>query len=187
MLGSVLALAGCGADPSALYLLPEIEIDSQMPTAATVVEVGTLDLPSYVLDNEISLRDETGVLRPVGNGFWADAPDRALTELLASTLDQSLTADVAAEPIPFNRPGTVRVDVRVRQFVGVPGQSLQLSGQYFLTAPNGGSLEQMRRFEVVIPTPDETVSGYAQAQSGAIRALAQDIAATIAAVRRDQL
>lgn len=181
-----LFLAGCG-DNSERYLLPDFSVEQRLGTAARTVEVGKLELPAYVQDTEINLQDAEGVLRPLSNGFWAEDPDRAMTELLAVGLDQSLSADVAAEPLPFSELADVRLDVKVRRFVGVPGESLQFSGQYFLTAPQGGSLQRIKRFDISVPIASESVQDYAVAQSQALKTLTADIARSLSGVRKSQI
>ncbi|WP_051927565.1 PqiC family protein [Ruegeria halocynthiae] len=182
----IVLLAACGNN-SQRYLLPEISVEQRLGTAARAVEVGKLDLPTYAQDSEINLQDADGVLRPARNGFWADDPDRAMTELLAVGLDQALSADVAAEPLPFSGLADVRVDVKVRRFVGVPGQTMQLTGQYFLTSPNGGSLQTIKRFNFSVPIASDSINDYALAQSQAIKLLVGDIASSISRVSRSQI
>ncbi|MCL6283737.1 PqiC family protein [Ruegeria sp. 2012CJ41-6] len=186
LLAMTIALGACGNN-SQLYLLPDFPVEKQVRTAARTVEVGTLNLPSYAQDSEINLQNADGVLRPVRNGFWADDPERALTELLASGLDRAISADVAAEPLPATGFADVRVDVKIRRFVGIPGQSMQLSGQYFLTSPNGGSLQRIKRFNFSVPIASDSVNDYALAQSQAIKLLAGDIATSMGKVSSGQI
>lgn len=177
-----LVLAGCSG-PVERYLLPEITGVETYRTGVRTVEVSTLDLPAYAGDTEISLQGEDGVLRPTQSGFWADEPDRALTELLAAGLDQSLSSSVATEPWPFETPADVRVTVKVGKLSGVPGQSLRFTGQYFLTSPAHGNLERAYRFAYSVPMADDTVTSVAAAQSNAMKRLVNDIAKRIATGR----
>ena len=186
LLLATIALTACGGNAER-YLLPEVSMETQRQSAAGVIVVGPIDLPSYVRDIEINIQDQDGVLRPAPNGFWADDPTRALTELLADALDQSLNAVVASDPLPGLGLADLRVDVKVRRFVGKPGQTMELKGQYFLTAPKGGRLQKIERFEITVPLPTSEVKDYATAQSRAITLLSNQISASISGVRRSQL
>ena len=179
---ATLVLAGCSA-PVERYLLPEITGVDTYRTGVRTVEVSTLDLPAYAEDTEISLQGEDGVLRPTKSGFWADEPDRALTELLAAGLDQALSSNVASAPWPFDTPPDVQVTVKVGKLSGVPGQDLRFTGQYFLTSPAHGHLERAYRFAYSVPMADDSVTSVATAQSNAMKRLVNDIAKRIATGR----
>lgn len=175
----IAALASCSTNEER-YLLPPIDNVKTYRSSVRTVEVTRLDLPAYAEDSEISVLGEDGVLRPTKSGFWADAPDRALTELLAAGLDQSLSASVAAEPWPFETPPDVQVEIKVHNLSGIPGQVLTLAGQYFLTSPAHGHLERAHRFSFAVPMADDSLTAVAAAQSQAVKLLVEDIARRIA-------
>lgn len=179
-LSLICALAAACSAPEERYLLPEITGVDTFRTGARTVEVSRMDLPAYAGDTEISVLGEDGVLRPTRAGFWADEPDRALTELLAAGLDQALNSSVATEPWPFETPADIQVAVKVRRLSGVPGQSLTFSGQYFLTSPAHGHLERAHRFTFAVPMGDDSLTSVAKAQSEAVRLLVNDVARRIA-------
>lgn len=174
-----LVAAACSTNQER-YLLPDIDVTKTYRTGVRTVEVTRLDLPAYAEDSEISVLGTDGVLRPTKSGFWADAPDRALTELLATGLDQALSSSVATEPWPFDTPPDVQVAVKVHNLSGIPGQTLALSGQYFLTSPAHGNLERAHRFKFAVPMTDDSLTAVAKAQSQAIKLLVDDIAKRIA-------
>lgn len=176
---SLLVLAAC-AGPEERYLLPEITGVETYRSSARTIQVARMDLPAYVSDSEITLLGEDGVLRPTKTGFWADEPERALTEMLAAGLDQALTASVAADPWPFEGLADIQVAVKVHRLSGVPGQALAFSGQYFLTSPAHGNLERARRFSYSVPMNEATIPAFAAAQTEALRLLVNEIARTIA-------
>ncbi|SDD13028.1 PqiC family protein [Ruegeria marina] len=176
---SLIALAACSA-PEERYLLPEISGVDTYRTSVRTVQVSRMDLPAYVSDSEITLLGEDGVLRPTRAGFWADDPERSLSEMLAAGLDQALSASVAADPWPFETPADVQVTVKVHRLSGVPGQNLGFSGQYFLTSPAHGNLERAHRFAYSVPMSASTIQAMAQAQTEALRLLVNDIARRVA-------
>ena len=172
-------LVACSG-PEERYLLPEITGVDTYRTSVRTVEVARMDLPAYAGDTEISVLGEDGVLRPTKSGFWADEPERGLTELVAAGLDQALSSSVAAEPWPFETPPDIQVAIKVRRLSGVLGQSLTFSGQYFLTSPAHGHIERAYRFTFAVPMADESLKAVADAQSEAMRLLVNDISKNIA-------
>lgn len=175
----LVALVACGTVEDR-YLLPEVTGVDTYRIGARTVEVSRMDLPAYAADTEISVLGEDGVLRPTRSGFWADEPERALTELLAAGLDEALNSSVAAEPWPFETPPDIQVSVKVRRLSGVPGQSLTFSGQYFLTSPAHGYLERAHRFTFAVPMADDSLNSVAKAQTEAMKLLVNDIARKLA-------
>ncbi len=173
------SLAACSG-PEDRYLLPAISGVQTYQSSVRTVEVSTINLPAYAEDTEISILGADGVMRPTKSGFWADSPDRALTEMLAVGLDQALNASVATAPWPFDTPPDVQVSVKVINFSGVPGESLKLSGQYFLTSPAHGHLEKAYRFSYAVPMADDSLTAVAAAQTEAIKKLVNDVARRIA-------
>ncbi|MCG7518325.1 membrane integrity-associated transporter subunit PqiC [Ruegeria sp. Ofav3-42] len=178
----LMTLAACGGAQDR-YLLPDVAPGQTYRSNVRSVEVTSVDLPLHAEDTEISVLGEDGVLRATKSGFWADEPDRALTEQLALGLDQALpSASVATEPWPLETPADVQVNVKVRNLVSSPGKSLTLNGQYNLTSPSGNysHRERLRRFSLTVPIPDESLDAVAKAHSEIIRDLADHIARTIA-------
>ncbi|NDW47461.1 membrane integrity-associated transporter subunit PqiC [Ruegeria sp. PrR005] len=176
---ALIALAACSA-PEERYLLPEITGVDTYRTGVRTVQVARMDLPAYVSDSEITLLGDDGVLRPTKAGFWADEPERAMSEMLAAGLDQALSASVAADPWPFETPADVQVAVKVHRLSGVPGQNLVFSGQYFLTSPAHGNLEKAYRYSYSVAMAEPSIQAMAQAQTEAMRQLVNDIARRIA-------
>lgn len=179
-------LASCSANPN-LYLLESAPTGDQLRTVATLIEVTQIDLPQYVQANELLLRGEDGVVRTQKNDLWADAPDRALTEVLARALDERLSADVAADPWPFDVPADLRVSVKVQQMIGTTGQDLRFSGQYFLGATSIGDLTIANRFDFSIPLTDGSLQVLSFAHTQAISRLADQIAIRISKLHTAQL
>lgn len=175
----LIVLAACSA-PEERYLLPEISGVDTYRARVRTVQVARMDLPAYVSDSEITLLGDDGVLRPTKAGFWADEPERAMSEMLAAGLDQALSASVAADPWPFETPADVQVAVKVHRLSGIPGQNLLFSGQYFLTSPAHGHLEKAYRYSYSVPMTGPTIQAMAQAQTEAMRQLVNDIARQIA-------
>jgi uncharacterized lipoprotein YmbA len=182
----VFSLLGC-EDSSKLYLLDDVVPQERLNTVAKLVEVARLDLPEYVQANKISLRGEDGILRSSKNDLWADTPDRAMTELLALALDDGLSADVAADPWPFDQPADIKVVVKVHKLIGTQGGNLLFSGQYFLSSPIGGALAKTERFDIEVPLNDASVQMLSNAHSLAIGQLAAQISKRISQTPRSQL
>lgn len=179
-------LVACSAKPN-LYLLESAPAGKQLSTVATLIEVSQIDLPQYVQASELLLRSENGVVRTQKNDLWADAPGRALTEILARALDETLSADVAAEPWPFDVPADLRVTVKVHQMIGTAGQELRFSGQYFLGASSASDLAIANRFDFSVPLKDTSLQVLSSAHTQAISRLADQIATNISKLRTAQL
>ena len=179
-------LAACSANPN-LYLLEGAPVVNQLRTFAKLIEVRQVDLPQYVQASEMLLRGEDGVVRTQQNDLWADAPDRALTEVLARALDDRLSADVAGDPWPFDVPADLRLTVKVQQMIGTAGQGLRFSGQYFLGATSISDLTIANRFDFSIHLTDGSLQVLSFAHTQAISGLADQIAMRISKLHTAQL
>lgn len=180
------ALNACG-EATESYLMPNVADVKARSTVVRSIEVTRFDLPSYAEDSQISIRAADGVVRPQSGAFWADAPDRALAEMLSAGLDKALSAQVVSEPWPFNSDPDVKVEVKVRDLIGSEQGMLSFVGQYAISSPAGGSLQVLNRFDYEIPINGVSMQAMADALSGAMRLLTNDIAKKLSQVRRAQL
>lgn len=184
---SALLLVTACAKSTNSYLLPDIEPLKAHSTVVRTVEVTRFDLPAYAEDNQISVLGEDGIVRPMKDAFWADAPDRALTEVLSGGLDQAISASVVSEPWPFEQPAEVKVEMKVRDLIASESGTLRLSGQYSLSSPAGGDLMQSKRFDFSAPVGDGSLTAISMALASTMRSLTQEIASQIARVSRSQI
>ncbi|MXU66086.1 PqiC family protein [Oceanomicrobium pacificus] len=182
-LSLVALLAACSAsDPTNRYLLPESQPTATLGSNVRTLSVRQVDLPAYARETEIAVLAGANVIVSAGNALWADSPERGMTELLAENLDRALTTRVATDPWPLLTAPDAQLDVKVSRIAGAPGASLRFTGQYFLVAANGGSLETAGRFSYNVPVRGDTIEALTQAQAEAVALLARDIAKRISVV-----
>ncbi len=175
----ICVVAACG-DNSRRYLLNDPSPARKLRTSAKFVQVEKMNLPDYFSGSEIILQNEQGVLRTSKDDFWADAPDRAFTELLAGALDDRLSADVASSPWPFEMPADIKVEVKVRRLIAANTGMVEFRGQYFLSSPMGGTLAQARRFEYSAPIAADDGTPAMAAMTSAYTNVLTQLANTIA-------
>jgi uncharacterized protein len=173
-------LAACAGSPDYYLLPPPQSAATRLPSPVSSIVVADIDLPTYAEALEVAVLTGPLALRLDSAVSWADNPRRAMTRHLTEALEARLATRVAADPWPgFDQPG-LRVEVRVDRLVGAPEAGLTFSGQYFIVAPDSGTVTAVERFSYNVPVTGEGVAGLAAAHAAAIDLLADDIAARIA-------
>ncbi|MEM1074530.1 MAG: ABC-type transport auxiliary lipoprotein family protein [Pseudomonadota bacterium] len=175
-----ISLGACGANDQS-YVMPDLQKLTPVQSSVRSVEVLRLDLPRYAEDSEVAIVDENGVLRSQANLFWADDPDRALTEHLAAAIDGAMTADVVAEPWPFLDPAQVQIEVRVQNLTVVPDGNLRMNGQFIVISEDLRHLQQAQRFDISVSLPSESISDLAKSRISALAELARQVTNALAA------
>ncbi|CUH81089.1 membrane integrity-associated transporter subunit PqiC [Tropicibacter naphthalenivorans] len=172
-----LLLTGCGgADLRFDAPPPAVGAQAPLPTERVTtrygrIEVATVTLPTYAQSEEITRRDETGAIAPLG-ALWADEPGRAVTLQVARDLDAITGRLVAPEPWPFRDLPDVKVDLRIEDFYATSAGTFRVSGQMFV-APDVGPGDRSKRFAIETPIPgDGTPGDIAAARSAAVSDLA---------------
>lgn len=168
-------LAACGSPPVRVDLPPVAET-SKVAIGVGAVEVREVTLPLYASQEAIYIETPSGDLVSHPNLLWADDPRRSFTEGLATALAAHTRARVAAEPWPFYEPPDARVEVRFSRALASRDGQYRVSGQYYVSSPDGTRPDVARRFTLAVPFAAENAVSLATAKAGAIDALALQIA-----------
>lgn len=136
-------------------------------------------LPAYAEATDMLQENADGALRPVKGSIWADGSARGITAELSRALDLRTTADVVAEPWPFDDPPQVRLEVRIERIVARADGTFQLSGQLTGASSDGVTRDFVRRFDIRVPMETSSPGAVAKAQGAAMGQLADTIAATL--------
>lgn len=169
----VLVLAGCG-DNAVRYAVPMPAVAGRAPVNVGTLEVRDTTLPLYASLEEIAIEREDGAIASDTDVLWADDPQRAVTQGLASRLADITTARVAAEPWPLEALPDARLEVRLDTFLARANGRFAMGGQYFLARATGS--DRSGRFLLEVPYAADDIGSIAAAQGRAIDLLARQIA-----------
>jgi len=176
---ALLGLVACAPPPSQL-ILPAPESALEVRPVVRSISVRDITLPRNAASDEVVYRRPDGVLDPVRDLVWADAPERAMTLAFTESLAAITGARVAAEPWPFRDPPAAEVTVRVRRFDGGPGGAVMLAGQYAIAAVDSELADRDGRFDIAVPVAGEDGRALAQAMARATAELAETVARRLA-------
>lgn len=170
-------LAGCTSDADIARVMLEADTSTtRVNVAPDYIEVRTIALPLYAKAEQIPVLAADGSVRVTDKQVWADAPDAALTSMLASNLAQITSATVAAEPWPLEQYPDARIEVRVDQLIASLGGVLKFNGTYFVTSVSGNARERAERFAFEVPVAGEDYIALSRANAQAVRLLSEAIA-----------
>lgn len=175
---SLLLFAACSQNPAQVLVTPATPEVRLRPIVSSV-EVRDISLPLYAAADAPVVLAEDGTLVQIRNTVWADTPERALTLQLAGDLGTITGARVAAEPWPFAAPPAAQVSVRVERFLGAPGGTFRMTGQYAIAPVDSGLSDRSGRFDIAVPMTGDSAGALASAQGRAISQLAETIARRI--------
>ncbi|WP_108482558.1 PqiC family protein [Oceaniglobus ichthyenteri] len=171
-----LTLAACTSTPTLRYAVPQVPAGEKIRIGVGSVEVREVNLPLYAELETIAIELPNGEVVSDENLLWADNPIRAVTQGLADALSILTRANVAAEPWPLSDYADARLEVRFSQALARANGNYQMTGQYFVTFPNGGRRDVARRFDISVPYTAGNANAIATAQGQAVTILARAIA-----------
>jgi uncharacterized protein len=175
-----LVLSACGSPD--YYLLPAQNQPATRGLAPSrSVVVTDFGLPAYAEAIEIAAIEENGAVKLQRDASWADDPRRALTRHFAEALALRLGSDVGTDPWPaFSEEPSYRVEVAVDRIIGTRGGVVEFSGQYFILRSSDGSISGTDRFQIRVPTQDDSLNALVAAHARAVEILADSVSARIA-------
>lgn len=173
-----LAVSACAAN-DARFLLEPTAATAPKSVSIKTIEVRGVSLPDYAAAAEIAQVGPDGALRNIPGSLWADDPVRAVTMALARSLDETTTAQAAAEPWPLEEPAEARVDVRVDRMLALGDGTFAFSGQFAIASPDGAVRERLEWFDIRQPLGGSEPGAVAAASGAAISALADRITAAL--------
>ena len=163
-------------EKTAQYPLTPSAVVQDLPNRLGRTELREVSLPQYAAGQEVVFQTADGALRSTPDNIWADAPTRAVTQLLASQISGRSGATVIAEPWPLAEGPDRRLEVRVSEILpGADGQ-LRLAGQYFVAPTDYTGRDIVRGFDIRVPLAGEGPAAIAAAQTEAVSQLAARIA-----------
>jgi uncharacterized lipoprotein YmbA len=179
ILGAALALGACSPTVKQFVVAP-VEPVARIPARVSSIEIRDLSLPRYATADEVTIRDDDGVLRADRSTGWADDPQRSLTLALARNLATITGARVAAEPWPFTDSPAASVTVQVEQLLAGPDAMLRFTGLYAVAPVASGLSDRSGRFNIAVPMAGNDPGDVAAAQGAAVARLAELIAQSLA-------
>ena len=181
-----LIVVGClgGGPKTQFYTLGAVEAGETLPVARRPelgLAVGPIEFPRYLDRSEIVTRDGAHRLALSNANRWAGSLRTDVLRVVADDLGQLLgTSRVVAFP---NEP-TFRLDYRVlldvREFEGVPGESVTLRAHWTVVSASDGSALAVEEVHVVEPTASASFEDLVAAQRRALGTMNRAIAALLA-------
>jgi len=171
-----LGLSACASGPPPIrYLLEPAtpRAAATEPTALQSVGLATVTLPGYVRDSAITGRGEGRRLIIDERAQWAEAPEVAVTRVLAESLRRGSGADVLVEPLPRGFDPQSRIEIVFDRLLGNRRGGVDIAGQIRLISGDGRALERVRSFRFGYSAPTEGHSGYFAALAVGIDDLAK--------------
>jgi len=158
------SLGAClSGPPPVRYLLePTNASSSSVPQAGRLESLGlaTVVLPGYVRDSAITGRGEGRRLAIDEGAQWAEAPDVAVTRVLAESLRRHSGADVLIEPLPRGFDPQSRVEIVFDRLLGNRRGGVDIAGQIRLISGNGRKLDGVLPFRFGYRAPADGHDGF---------------------------
>lgn len=172
-----LALAACSSpEDTGRFLIDPPITGGQVANRLGSAELRDVSLPEYASDQEVMWQTADGAVRSNPDNLWADGPQRAFTQSLASQISNISGATVIGEPWPLAEPPKRSIEVRVDKALAQANGIYRLTGRYFVSDKDSGGTNHARSFDISVPISNNQPSTIAAALSQAIGQLARQIA-----------
>ena len=152
MIGAITSIAACGGGPPArLYLLEPVS-DSSFKRDDVVLDrlgIAMVTLPGYAKDARIASRREDGSIYLNDDHRWAEAPEEAITRVLAERLRERSGATLLAEPWPRDFEPVARVEVAFDRLLRESLGGVDMAGQILILSGDGRNVLRVQRFQFV--------------------------------------
>lgn len=173
----VLSLAACSnPEKTGRFLIDPPMSGGQVANNLGTAELKDVSLPQYASDQEVMWQTADGAVRSNPDNLWADSPQRAFTQSLATAISNVSGATVIGEPWPLAEPPQRTLEVRVDKALAQANGVYRLTGRYFVANKGSGAANHARSFDISVPLTSNEPSAIATALSQAIEQLARQIA-----------
>jgi uncharacterized lipoprotein YmbA len=178
-------LAGCAStQPARYYLLNAIPPETAPSPLASepVIGVGPVEVASYLNGGRLVRRASMNELAVAEYERWSEPLPDGIARVLAGNLASRVpSAQVQVFPWRRDTPVELRLLVSVLRFEPDPAGQVQLAARWSLLDGDGQRLQPDRNFEHAVNLQGTDPTAQVAAQSEAIAALADEIAAVIRA------
>lgn len=148
--GAALASACASGPPPLSYLLePASVLDGSEAAASTqAIGLATVGLPGYVKESSVAVRGDGLRLLVDEDAQWAEAPDAAITRVLAESLRLRAGATVLVEPLPRGFDPGARIEIVFDELLGTRAGGVDMSGQVRILDGEGRDLLDVLGFQL---------------------------------------
>jgi len=148
-----------------------------------VIDVGFVDMPSYLLRDAMVIRKSASEIEVLENAVWAERLDEGFRRVLQDNL--SAASDHGHLSASGRSDGTVRLSVDVQQFdVDTQGQGTLLANWRLTEA---GAAKPLKTGEAHLSHSGSAPQGNPQAVATTLSALIGEFSRQLAAVPRDAM
>jgi len=175
-LGALFVLGGCGSGPPPkLYLLEpvyDLALENEPPNI-NAIGLAVVTLPGYATDPRIASRDAATRLTQDDNHRWAEAPEDAITRVLADRLRGATEANVLVEPWPRGFDPQARVEVVFDKLLRESTGGVEMAGQISVISGDGRRVLAVDTFQLVHYGDSTDPTAYFLATSAGINDIAR--------------
>jgi uncharacterized lipoprotein YmbA len=127
-------------DPTRFYVLAPLPAETAPIAGATgdlALGLGRVDLPAYLTDPRIVVRQGTNEIRYADYLQWAERLDKGLQRVLSANLSRLAASNAVVLPTWNRRDVTAEVYVSVQQFEVDERGQVTLEARWRITSPGG--------------------------------------------------
>ena len=176
LVGLTLLCVSCSSGPPPkLYLLEPVHDLALEQTAPNVQALGLAisTLPGYAKDQRLASRDSGSMVVQSDKHRWAEAPEDAITRVLANRLREFTEATVLIEPWPRGFAPQARIEIAFDRLLREASGGAELEGQIRLIAGDGRKVLAVRTFQLVHFSVSADPANYFAAVSAGINDIAR--------------
>jgi uncharacterized protein len=190
LFAALLVVAGCSSSPEIRYYTLSTERAPPRGAAPTTRPAGTpyaidaVIIPDLLDRPQIVLRTSTNAVEVLDYDRWASPLPDQLERVLAADLSARLGPGAVVDPgLPANSRAGRRIAVSILEFDPGRRQENALEVSWEISDAKSGTFAGSRSFRVrhVAPAKEADVADIVRTMSGLVGAVADDIAASIAA------
>ncbi|MDJ0741647.1 MAG: PqiC family protein [Gammaproteobacteria bacterium] len=180
-------LAACTTTPEAtFYRLGGSDATAAAALSTVSLSIGPIELPQYLDRPQIVSRDGANRLRIDEFHRWGGSLQEEIHRLLAARLGERLaTQRIYRYPSRIVAQTDYRIAIDVRVFDGVLGGAVQLDVAWSLIDDRSADVLVVRRSRHVGDAAGADYAAYAAALGSLLERLADDLAAAIAAAKKN--